>query len=119
MSSNRTHQSFIVRLNYLLFDRIDATERDLRKFHLGSQMFFVGAMLYALFLSVLGNVPVLGYFALTSIIFAFVLLVVFCFIKKVKYLVLTKELGLEVIVFYFTYHTGGLLTCGGLRNNFV
>lgn len=114
MSSVRTLRDFKVRLNYLLFDRFDAAERDLRKFHFGVQMIFLGGMLYILLLSVIGNIPFVGYFGLTGIVFAFILLVAFFYIKKIKYLILVKELGLEVIVFYFAYHTGGLLTCGGI-----
>ena len=114
MSSIRTHQSFKARLNYLLFDRFDAAEKEMRKFHFGTQMGFLGGMFYCLLESFIGNVPVVGYFGLTGIIYASVLLVTFFFIRKIKYLILIKELGLLAIVFYFTYHTGGLLTCGGI-----
>lgn len=108
------HQHTKARLNYLLFDRFDASEKEMRKFHFKTQMGFLGGMIICLIESVIGNVPVIGYFGLTGIIFASVVLVIYLFIKKIKYLILAKDLGLEVIVFYFTYHTGGILTCGGI-----
>ena len=108
------HQNFKDRLSYLLFDRFEATEKEMRKFHIAMQMGFIGGMLICIAESLIGHIPVLGYLGVTGIAFALVLLVVFFFAKKVKYLILTKELGLLVIVFYFTYHTGGLLTCGGI-----
>lgn len=114
MSSVRIHQSFKARLNYLLFDRFEASEKEMRKFHFKTQMGFLGGMIICLIESAIGNVPVIGYFGLTGIIFASGVLVIYFFIKKIKYLILAKDLGLEVIVFYFTYHTGGLLTCGGI-----
>ncbi|WP_163709293.1 hybrid sensor histidine kinase/response regulator transcription factor [Mangrovibacterium lignilyticum] len=86
----------------------------MRKFHFGTQMGFMGGMLFCLIESVIFNIAILRHFGLTGIIYAFILLVIFFFIQKVKYLILVKELGLLAIVFYFTYHTGGLLTCGGI-----
>ncbi len=114
MSSISKNQNFKTRLNYLLFDRFDASEKELRKFHFGTQMGFLGGMLLFVFDAIISNVAILGYLGLTGIIYAIVLLIIFFFIKKVKYLILAKELGLLAIVFYFTYHTGGLLTCGGI-----
>ncbi len=114
MTSIPNQQNFKTQLNYLLFDRFDASERDMRKFHLGMQIGFLGGMLICLIESVVGNVPVVGYFGLTGIAYAIVLLIIYFYIKKVKYLILAKELGLLLIVFYFTYKTGGLLTCGGI-----
>ncbi|WP_167605052.1 ATP-binding protein [Maribellus sediminis] len=114
MTSVPKHQNLWARLNYLLFDRFDVSEREMRKFHLAMQLGFIGGMLICIAESLVGNIPVLGYLGLTGIAFALVLLIVFFFAKKVKYLILTKELGLLLIVFYFTYHTGGLLTCGGI-----
>jgi len=114
MSSIRTPPGFKAKLNYLLFERFDASEREMRKFHFGTQMGFLGGMCFCVLESVIGNIPVLRHFGLTGIIYAFILLLIFFFIKKVQYLILTKELGLLAIVFYFTYHTGGLLTCGGI-----
>ena len=115
MSSTRIHQNLKARLSYLVFDRFDAAERDMRKFHLWTQLGFLVSMLLLVIDTVgLGKIPIIRNLGLTGIIFAFVLLIIFFFIKKVKYLLLTKELGLLGIVFYFTYHTGGLTTCGGI-----
>ena len=114
MNSISKNQSFKSRLNYLLFDRFDASEKELRKFHFGTQMGFLGGMLLFVFDAIISKVAIFGYLGLTGIIYAIVLLIIFFFIKKVKYLILAKELGLLAIVFYFTYHTGGLLTCGGI-----
>ncbi|MFO7933402.1 MAG: ATP-binding protein [Bacteroidales bacterium] len=114
MGSIRAHQNLKARLNYLLFDRFDASEREMRKFHFGTQIGFLGGMLYCIIWSFVGNVPVFGYFGLTGIVYALSLLIIFFFVKRVKPLILAKELGLLGIVFYFTYHTGGLLTCGGI-----
>jgi signal transduction histidine kinase/DNA-binding response OmpR family regulator len=114
MNSISKNQNLKTRLNYLLFDRFDASEKELRKFHFGTQMGFLGGMLLFVFDAIISKVAILGYLGLTGIIYAIVLLIIFFFIKKVKYLILAKELGLLAIVFYFTYHTGGLLTCGGI-----
>lgn len=114
MLTIRSHQNFKTRLNYMLFDRFDASEREMRKYHFGTQMGFLGGMLSYLLDSVISNVSVMGYFGLTGIIYAIILLIIFFFVEKVKYLILVKELGLLVIVFYFTYQTGGILTCGGI-----
>lgn len=114
MNSIPIHQQIITRVNYLLFDRFDVSEREMRKFHFKTQMGFLGGMIICLIEAAIGNVPVIGYFGLTGIIYGFVVLAIYFFIKQVRYLMLVKDLGLEVIVFYFTYHTGGLLTCGGI-----
>lgn len=113
MSPIRTHPSFKARLNYLLFDRFDASEREMRKFHFGTQIGLLGGMLLILVESFICHVPILGDLGVTGVIYVFVLLIVYFFIKEVKYLVLFKELGLQAIVFYFVYHLGGIRTCGG------
>lgn len=104
----------ITRLKKAWFDRFDASEKEMRKFHFGTQMGFLGGMILCLIESVIGNIPMLGYFGLTGIFYALILLIVFSFIKEVKYLLLAKELGLELIVFYYVYHMGGILTSGGI-----
>ena len=114
MSSTSLHQNLKANLNYLLFDRYDASEKEMRKFHIWTQMGFLGGGFLFLSESIIANVPVLGYIGLTMIIYWFVLITAYFFIKRVKYLVLAKELGLQALVFYFVYHTGGLLTCGGI-----
>ena len=115
MSAVPIRQNFISRLRYFLFDRFDAGERDMRKFHLWTQLGLLVSMLPLITeFTGLGKIPVVRNLGLTGIILAFVLLIIFFFIKKVKYLILSKELGLLAIVFYFTYHTGGLITCGGI-----
>ena len=114
MNSIPIHQQIKTRVNYLLFDRFDASEKEMRKFHFKTQMGFLGGMIICLIEAAIGSVPVIGYFGLTGIIYGFVVLVFYFLIKQVRYLMLVKDLGLEVIVFYFTYHTGGLLTCGGI-----
>ncbi|WP_319501088.1 ATP-binding protein [uncultured Draconibacterium sp.] len=114
MSSTPIYENFKARLNYLLFDRFDTREKEMRKFHFGTQMGFLVGMLLLIGNSFVGKVPILGYLGLSGIIYGFILLFIFPFVNKVKYLILAKELGLLGIVFYFTYHTGGLLTCGGI-----
>jgi len=114
MNTIREHKNFKTRFNYLLFDRFEGEEKELRKFHFGTQMGFLGGMSVCLLWWFFGDVPMMGYFGLTGIGYASVLLFAFFFVKKVKYLLLVKELGLELIVFYFTYHMGGILTSGGI-----
>ncbi|WP_340111265.1 hybrid sensor histidine kinase/response regulator transcription factor [Maribellus mangrovi] len=114
MSSVPIHNNLKARLNYWLFDRFDAAEREMRKFHFVLQIVFIGGMMICVIESLIGKIPVLGYLGLTGIAFALGLLVVFFFAKKVKYVILTKELGLLLIVFYFTRRMGGLLTSGGI-----
>jgi len=114
MSSVPKHQNFKTRVSFLLFDRFDAAEKEMRKFHLAMQMGFIGGMLICIAESLIGKIPVLGHLGLTGIAYALVLLVFFFFVKKVQYLILAKELGLLLIVFYFTYRAGGLLTSGGI-----
>ena len=108
------HQNIKTRLNYILFDRFDAAEKDLRKYHVMSQMGFLAAMLSYLFDSIVGNVPILSSLGFTGIIYWFVLGIFYFLVDEVKYLLLAKEIGLQLIVFFFVYHTGGIMTCGGI-----
>ncbi|WP_340111262.1 ATP-binding response regulator [Maribellus mangrovi] len=78
------------------------------------QIVFIGGMMIPVIESLIGNIPIVGYLGLSGIAFALVLLLFFFFTPKVKYVILTKELGLLLIVFYFTYRMGGLLTSGGI-----
>jgi signal transduction histidine kinase/DNA-binding response OmpR family regulator len=115
MKSIKNHWNFKAKLNHLLFDRFDASEKEMRKFHIWTQVGLLVSMLpLTANFNAWGNIPIIRYLGLTGIVFVFILLIIFFFIKKVKYLILVKELGLLGIVFYFTYHTGGLLTCGGI-----
>ncbi len=114
MNSIRNHQSFKSRINYILFDRFDASEKEMRKFHVWTQIGFLGGGFLFLFDSFIVNVPLIGYLGLTMILYWSVLITLYFFIKRVKYLVLVKEIGLLVIAFYFVYHMGGILTSGGL-----
>jgi len=114
MSSPRAHTTFISRINYLLFDRFEASEKELRKYHFNSQIGFLVAMLSYLIDDAIADVPVFRDLGLTGIALWFVLTVAFFFVREVRYLLLIKEMGLQVIVFYFVYHTGGILTCGGI-----
>jgi len=115
MNSARIQQNFKAKLNHLLFDRFDASEKEMRKYHLWTQLGLLVSMLpLTTDFNAWGKIPIVRNLGLTGIVFVFILLIIFFFIKKVKYLILVKELGLLGIVFYFTYHTGGLLTCGGI-----
>ena len=113
MNSSRIHKNFKAKLNHLLFDRYDVSEKEMRIYHIWTQVAFVGGGFFFLSLSFIFNVPIVGHLGLTMIAYGLVLLTAYFFIKKAKYLVLAKELGLQVIVFYFVYHMGGILTSGG------
>lgn len=114
MSSTQGYENFKARLNYLLFDRFDASEKEMRKFHIWTQVGFLGGGFLFLSDSFIFSVPLLGYLGISMITYFFVLITTYFFIKRVKYLVMVKELGLQVIAFYFVYHTGGILSSGGL-----
>lgn len=114
MSSNRIHKNFKARLEYLLFDRFSASEKDLRKYFVFTHLGFLFAMFTYLLDSVVADIPILRDLGFTGIIFWFVLSAVYFLVKEAKYLMLVKEVGLQVIVFYFVYHTGGIMTCGGI-----
>lgn len=101
-------------MDYLLFDRFDEAEKGMRKYHFMSQMGFLVAMLSYLLDDAIANVPVFRDLAYTGIVLWAVLGVAYFFIKEIKYLLLVKELGLQAIVFYYVYHTGGIMTCGGI-----
>ena len=79
-----------------------------------SQLGFLVAMISYLIDDAIADVPVFRHLGLTGIALWFILTVAFFFVKEVKYLLLVKEMGLQVIVFYFVYHTGGIMTCGGI-----
>lgn len=79
-----------------------------------SQMGFLIAMLSYLVDDAIADVPVFRDLGLTGIALWFVLTIAFFFVREVRYLLLVKEMGLQLIVFYFVYHTGGILTCGGI-----
>jgi len=114
MSSVGVHQNFKARLYYLLFDRYAASEKDLRKYYVFTQLGFLGAMFSYLLDSVVANISILSILGLVGIAYWFILSVVYLLVDEVKYLLLAKELGLQVIVFYFVYHTGGIMSCGGI-----
>ncbi len=114
MSSIPRHQNFKAWLNDLLFERFDSSEKEMRKYHIWTQVFFLGGGFLFLSDSIIFNIPILGYLGFSMISYWFVLIIAYFFIQRVKYLVLVKELGLQVIAFYFVYHMGGILTSGGL-----
>lgn len=114
MIAIRPHQNIKDRMTYLMFDRFDPSEKDMRKFYIGTQMGFLGGGLIFLTEYAIANVAVLRTIGLTMIISWFVLMTIYFFLERVKYLVLAKEIILQGIVFYFVYHTGGILTCGGI-----
>ena len=97
-----------------MFDRFDDSEKEMRKYHIWTQVFFLGGGFLFLSESLIFNIPVLGYLGLSMIAYWLVLTIAYFFIKRVKYLVLAKELGLQIMAFYFVYHSGGILTSGGL-----
>lgn len=113
MDSIRNYRSFNGKLSYFLFEQFGAGEKEIRQFHFATQLGFLMGMLLILLEAIIWSVPLLGYFGLTGIIYVFVLLVIYFFMKKVKYLILAKELGLEFIVFFFVFHMGGIRSCGG------
>ena len=113
MNSTRIHQNFKTKLNYLLFDRYEASEKEMRKYHIWTQVGLLGGGIFFLFLSFLFKVQMLAYLGLTMIAFWVALITSYFFIKRAKFLVLIKELGFQVIAFYFVYHMGGILTSGG------
>jgi len=113
MNTIPIRQNFKARLNYFLFDRFDAAEKELRKYHVWSQMITLLCML--LYLVPLDTpIPIVGDFARTGICLFTVLAISYIFVKRIKYLLLAAKIGMEAIVFYFVYHTGGILTCGGI-----
>ncbi|WP_340111273.1 hybrid sensor histidine kinase/response regulator transcription factor [Maribellus mangrovi] len=101
------------RLNYFLYDRFDTEEKDMRKYHVWSQMITLGFML-SLLVPLLGNVAIVKAFGLTGLCLWSVLAISYIFVKRIKYLLLAAKIGMEAIVFYFVYHTGGILTSGGI-----
>ena len=86
----------------------------MRKYHFMSQMGFLVAMLSYLLDDAIANVPVFRDLAYTGIVLWAVLGVAYFFVNEIKYLLLVKELGLQAIVFYYVYQTGGIMTCGGI-----
>ncbi len=114
MSSIPIHQKFNVWLNYILYDRFDGEEKEMRKYHFKGLTGFLIAMFTYLFDDAVADVPIFADLAYTGIIYWLILTIVTFLIKEVKHLLLAKEIGLQLIVFYYVYHSGGLLTCGGI-----
>lgn len=113
MSSTLKHKNLKARLNHLLYDRYEAEEKELRKYYVKGLMGFLVAMFSYLFDDAVANVPIFAELAYTGIFYWMILIVVYFLVNEIKYLLLAKELGLQLIVFYFVYHSGGAVDLWG------
>ena len=107
MSSISKNQNFKTRLNYLLFDRFDASEKEMRKFHFGTQMGFLGGMFLFLFDAIISQCCYFGIFGINGELFTGIVLItnLSFLLKKLNTWYLVKELGLlaHCILFHLSY----------------
>lgn len=99
--------------NPSLNSNLDQLEKNMRKYYLWGQLGFLFFMLTYI-TGPVSSIPILKAFGFTGVLYWTITFLIFLFIKKIKYLLLATKLGMEAIVFYFVFHTGGILTCGGI-----
>lgn len=100
-------------VNPFLNSNLDQLEKNMRKYYFWGQLMFLSFM-FTYVIPPNSSIPTLKALGYTGMLYWAITFSIFLFIKKIKYLLLATKLGMEAIVFYFVFHTGGILTCGGI-----